>query len=192
MATLPLERADSAAPQPTGDVVVFENVVLAFEEKPLLDGVSFRLPKGETKAIFGVAGAGKSTILKLALGLLKPDSGRIIVLGNDVTQMREQDLFELRRKIGMVFQESASIGRRSHDMVRFARQAVAVNFLTGLLANPSARAAIETVLGQPRAVRLAPPADPFSPRSFRSSTGARPCRSTPPCSWIGTMRLSTS
>jgi phospholipid/cholesterol/gamma-HCH transport system ATP-binding protein len=107
MATLPFERADSAAPQPAGDVVLFEDVVLAFEEKPLLDGVSFRLPKGETKAIFGVAGSGKSTILKLALGLLKPDSGRIMVLGNDVTQMKEQDLFELRRKIGMVFQESA-------------------------------------------------------------------------------------
>jgi phospholipid/cholesterol/gamma-HCH transport system ATP-binding protein len=107
MATLPLERAGSSAPQSSGDVVVFDNVVLAFEEKPLLDGISFRLPKGETKAIFGVAGSGKSTILKLALGLLKPDSGRITVLGNDVTQMREEDLFELRRKIGMVFQESA-------------------------------------------------------------------------------------
>jgi phospholipid/cholesterol/gamma-HCH transport system ATP-binding protein len=107
MATLPLERADSANPQPAGDVVVFDNVELSFEEKPLLDGISFRVPKGETKAIFGVAGSGKSTILKLTLGLLKPDSGRIMVLGNDVTQMKEQDLFELRRKIGMVFQESA-------------------------------------------------------------------------------------
>jgi phospholipid/cholesterol/gamma-HCH transport system ATP-binding protein len=107
MATLPLERADSATPQPAGDVVVFDNVELSFEEKPLLDGISFRVPKGETKAIFGVAGSGKSTILKLTLGLLKPDSGRIMVLGNDVTQMKEQDLFELRRKIGMVFQESA-------------------------------------------------------------------------------------
>src|SRR5450432_2427849 len=107
MATLPLERADSAAPPPAGDVVVFENVVLAFEENPLLDGISFRLQKGETKAIFGVAGSGKSTILKLGLGLLKPDSGRILVLGNDVTRMKEQDLFDLRRKIGMVFQESA-------------------------------------------------------------------------------------
>lgn len=107
MATLPLERADATGPQPKGDVVVFEDVVLAFEEKPLLDGVSFRLPKGETKAIFGVAGSGKSTLLKLTLGLLKPDSGRILVLGNDVTQMREEDLFELRRTIGMVFQESA-------------------------------------------------------------------------------------
>ena len=107
MATLPLERTHAAAPQPKGDVVVFENVMLSFEEKPLLDGISFRLPKGETKAIFGVAGSGKSTILKLTLRLLKPDSGRITVLGNDVTQMKERDLFELRRKIGMVFQESA-------------------------------------------------------------------------------------
>jgi phospholipid/cholesterol/gamma-HCH transport system ATP-binding protein len=54
-----------------------------------------------------VAGSGKSTILKLSLGLLKPDSGRITVLGSDVTQMREEDLFDLRGKIGMVFQESA-------------------------------------------------------------------------------------
>ena len=107
MATLPLERADSAAPQPGHEVVVFGDVVLSFEEKPLLNGISFRLRKGETKAIFGVAGSGKSTMLKLALGLLKPDSGRILVLGNDITKMREEDLFNLRRKIGMVFQESA-------------------------------------------------------------------------------------
>jgi phospholipid/cholesterol/gamma-HCH transport system ATP-binding protein len=87
--------------------VVFENVSLAFGDKVVLDGISFTLPKGETKAIFGVAGSGKSTILKLTLGLLKPDSGRIFVLGEEITQMREEDLFELRRKIGMVFQESA-------------------------------------------------------------------------------------
>jgi phospholipid/cholesterol/gamma-HCH transport system ATP-binding protein len=88
-------------------VVIFENVSLAFEDKLVLDGISFRLPKGETKAIFGVAGSGKSTILKLTLGLLKPDSGRICVLGEEVTRMREEELFDLRRKIGMVFQESA-------------------------------------------------------------------------------------
>jgi len=57
--------------------------------------------------VFGVAGSGKSLILKLALGLIKPDSGRIVVLGQDVTQMPEGQLFELRGKIGMVFQESA-------------------------------------------------------------------------------------
>jgi phospholipid/cholesterol/gamma-HCH transport system ATP-binding protein len=86
---------------------VFEDVRIAFNENEVLRGVSFRLPLGETKALFGVAGSGKSTILKLAIGLIKPDSGRITVLGNDVTEMQEEDLFALRRKIGMVFQESA-------------------------------------------------------------------------------------
>jgi len=62
---------------------------------------------GETKAIFGVAGSGKSTLLKLALGLIKPDSGRIVVLGEEVTSMTENQLFELRRRVGIVFQESA-------------------------------------------------------------------------------------
>ena len=89
------------------DIVVFDNVSIAFDEKPVLEGISFHLAKGETKAIFGVAGSGKSTILKLALGLLKPDAGHIYVLGEDVTQMPEDALFDLRRKIGMVFQESA-------------------------------------------------------------------------------------
>jgi phospholipid/cholesterol/gamma-HCH transport system ATP-binding protein len=100
------ERASTEAGA-AADVIVFENVSIAFEDKPVLDGISFRLAKGETKAIFGVAGSGKSTILKLALGLLKPDSGHIYVLGDDVTQMREDALFDLRRKIGIVFQESA-------------------------------------------------------------------------------------
>jgi len=97
-------------PLPQGSasgVIVFENVSMAFDEKPVLTDISFSLAKGETKAIFGVAGSGKSTILKLALGLLKPTSGHIYVLGEDVTQMREEDLFDLRRKVGMVFQESA-------------------------------------------------------------------------------------
>jgi len=97
----------SSEPQAAGKVIVFENVSMAFEDKPVLDGISFCLPKGETKAIFGVAGSGKSTILKLALGLLKPDSGHIYVLGEDVTQMSEDALFEIRRKVGIVFQESA-------------------------------------------------------------------------------------
>lgn len=87
--------------------IVFQNVVMAFEDKAVLDGISFSLPYGEAKAIFGVAGSGKSTILKLALGLLKPDEGRISVLGQDITNMNEDELFELRRKVGIVFQESA-------------------------------------------------------------------------------------
>jgi phospholipid/cholesterol/gamma-HCH transport system ATP-binding protein len=104
---LPLDTAATTTTDHSGFAILFEDVRLAFEENEVLRGVSFRLPLGETKALFGVAGSGKSTILKLAMGLLKPDAGRIIVLGNDVTQMREEDLFELRRKIGMVFQESA-------------------------------------------------------------------------------------
>lgn len=87
--------------------ISFEDVSISFEGNLVLDGVSFVLERGETKVLFGVAGAGKSTILKLALGLVKPDRGSIHVLGHDVTQMREEELFQLRRQIGMVFQESA-------------------------------------------------------------------------------------
>ena len=104
---LPLEQQSAAAPPPAGSAIVFENVHLAFEDNVVLRDVSFQLPFGETKALFGVAGSGKSTILKLTLGLMRPDSGRITVLGNDVTEMSEQDLFPMRGRLGMVFQESA-------------------------------------------------------------------------------------
>jgi phospholipid/cholesterol/gamma-HCH transport system ATP-binding protein len=107
MPALPSEVLEQAKPQPAGDIVVFDDVVLAFEGKPVLDGISFSLARGETKALLGAAGSGKSSILKLTLGLMKPDSGHIFVLGHDVTQMREEELFDLRRNIGMVFQESA-------------------------------------------------------------------------------------
>src|ERR1700691_1607608 len=105
--TLPLDSTSDAGHDSAAHAIEFQDVHLAFEENQVLRGISFCLPFGETKALFGVAGSGKSTILKLALGLLKPDSGRILVLGNDVTQTPEEDLFALRAKIGMVFQESA-------------------------------------------------------------------------------------
>ena len=105
--TLPLDASPLGTEPPASSAVVFDNVHLAFEENEVLRGVSFHLHFGETKALFGVAGSGKSLILKLALGLLKPDSGRISVLGQDVTQTTETDLFPLRARIGMVFQESA-------------------------------------------------------------------------------------
>lgn len=89
------------------EAIVFQDVHIAFDEKRVLDGISFRVLTGETKVLLGVAGSGKSTILKLALGLLKPDRGRISVLGEDVTGMPEEALFALRRRVGMVFQESA-------------------------------------------------------------------------------------
>src|SRR6201997_324964 len=104
---LPVESSTNVLRPPPGSAIVFDDVHLSFGDNHVLRGVSFQLPFGETKALFGVAGSGKSTILKLALGLLMPDSGRITVLGNEVTQMREHDLFSLRGKLGMVFQESA-------------------------------------------------------------------------------------
>lgn len=105
--TLPNECIPDREAQPSGPVVVFEDVHLSFGSNDVLRGVSFQLPQGETKALFGIAGSGKSTILKLALGLLAPDAGRITVLGKEVTQMHEQDMFPLRGRLGMVFQESA-------------------------------------------------------------------------------------
>jgi len=105
--TLPSENAAVAVANPSGYAIEFDNVSIAFDEKVVLDGVSFQLPHGETKALFGVAGSGKSTLLKLAMGLMRPDSGRIFVLGEEVTSMSEQELFELRRRVGIVFQESA-------------------------------------------------------------------------------------
>jgi phospholipid/cholesterol/gamma-HCH transport system ATP-binding protein len=105
--TLPLDSAALPTKDDSTSVIVFEDVALAFGENQVLRGISFRLARGETKALFGVAGSGKSLILKLVMGLIKPDSGRIIVLGQDVTGMREEDLFKLRDKIGMIFQESA-------------------------------------------------------------------------------------
>lgn len=105
--TLPLDFAARSSQEASSSIIVFEDVTLAFAENQVLRGVSFHLVRGETKAVFGVAGSGKSLILKLALGLIRPDSGHIVVLGQDVTQMGEEDLFELRGKVGMVFQESA-------------------------------------------------------------------------------------
>lgn len=108
MSTPPSVLEQSVQQRPINEITVkFEDVSIAFEEKVVLDGISFELLHGETKAIFGVAGSGKSTLLKLALGLLRPDSGRIFVLGEEVTAMTEDQLFELRRRVGIVFQESA-------------------------------------------------------------------------------------
>ncbi|HVZ60105.1 MAG TPA: ATP-binding cassette domain-containing protein [Terriglobales bacterium] len=108
MPTLETSTASSPPPsEPRGLTVTFEDVHLEFQRNPVLNGVTFELHAGETKLLMGVAGSGKTTILKLALGLLKPDRGRIWVLGEEVTRMKEEELFQLRRRVGMVFQESA-------------------------------------------------------------------------------------
>jgi ABC-type transporter Mla maintaining outer membrane lipid asymmetry ATPase subunit MlaF len=88
-------------------VVVFDKVSLAFDDKVILREVSFTLIKGHTKIILGASGAGKSTILKLITGLLRPDSGVIWVNGERVDEMTELEMMRVRADLGMVFQEGA-------------------------------------------------------------------------------------
>ena len=90
-----------------GPIVVFDQVDLAFDEKVILRQVSFTLQTGHTKIFLGASGAGKSTILRLALGLLRPDAGRIFVNGEQIDRMKEDDLMRVRADLGMVFQEGA-------------------------------------------------------------------------------------
>ena len=92
---------------PNAPVIVFDGVALAFDEKVILKNVSFTLLKGHTKIFLGASGAGKSTILKLILGLLKPDAGVIWVNGERVDAMNERELMAVRADLGMVFQEGA-------------------------------------------------------------------------------------
>ena len=90
--------------QPDG-VLRFEDVSLRFDDTPALDHVSFEMTPGDTRIVLGAAGSGKTTLLKAALGLVKPDSGRIYVFGQDTTDFKESDWFRIRRKMGILFQE---------------------------------------------------------------------------------------
>ena len=89
------------------NAIVFDRVSLAFDDHVVLRDLSFTVPKGEMRILFGASGAGKSVILKLTLGLLRPDSGEILVNGMRVDQMPELELLKMRADIGMVFQENA-------------------------------------------------------------------------------------
>jgi phospholipid/cholesterol/gamma-HCH transport system ATP-binding protein len=103
-----LEAPQPEAPQQeNGPVVEFKNVSIQFTRKPVLEDISFTVERGQTLIILGPAGCGKSVLMKLANGLLKPDSGEILVFGQRIDSMRERDLFTFRSRIGMVFQESA-------------------------------------------------------------------------------------
>jgi phospholipid/cholesterol/gamma-HCH transport system ATP-binding protein len=92
---------------PGGPIVVFDQVQLAFDDKVILRNVSFTLKTGHIKIFLGASGAGKSTILRLTLGLLKPDAGQIFVNGEQVDNMPEDELMRVRHDLGMVFQEGA-------------------------------------------------------------------------------------
>jgi phospholipid/cholesterol/gamma-HCH transport system ATP-binding protein len=99
---LPIELVEPHAP-----VVLFDKVWLSFDEKVILKDVTFDVRAGHTKIFLGASGAGKSTILKLMLGLLRPDSGTVWVLGHRVDEMTEAQLMGVRHHMGMVFQEGA-------------------------------------------------------------------------------------
>lgn len=108
---------DHSTPVPADDVtppsaapstaVAFEHVSLAFDDHVVLDDVSFTIPKGSMQVILGASGTGKSVLLKLMLGLMRPDAGTIIVNGERVDNRPEDDLLRIRADIGMVFQEMA-------------------------------------------------------------------------------------
>ncbi len=88
-------------------VIVFEHVALSFAEVTVLEDVSFTAYERECKVLVGESGSGKTVLLKLAAGLLQPDAGRVVVLGQDLGRLSEKQLLDFRRRIGFVFQEGA-------------------------------------------------------------------------------------
>lgn len=88
-------------------ILRFEKVNVSFEGTPALEDVSFEVLEGGTRIILGAAGSGKTVLLKTALGLVRPDSGAVYLFGQDITNMSEQEMFDIRSQAGMLFQESA-------------------------------------------------------------------------------------
>jgi phospholipid/cholesterol/gamma-HCH transport system ATP-binding protein len=86
-------------------VLRFENVSVQFGDVTALENITFSMVRGETRVILGAAGSGKTTLLKTAIGLIRADAGRVFVFGRDITEMTEQQLFDVRAQIGFLFQE---------------------------------------------------------------------------------------
>jgi phospholipid/cholesterol/gamma-HCH transport system ATP-binding protein len=107
MVTAPEPTATRSQEDPSQPVVVFDDVSIGFEGKKVLENISLTVSPGETRILLGPAGSGKSVLLKLVDGLMYPDSGTITVFGEEVSAMPEEQLFQLRGRIGMVFQEGA-------------------------------------------------------------------------------------
>lgn len=103
----PLHGGHDAEPRSDEPLVSFQDVRIAFDEGEVLRGISFEVRRGETKVLLGVSGSGKTVLMKLAAGLLRADSGRIVVMGHDVGRMSERELLDFRRNLGFVFQEGA-------------------------------------------------------------------------------------
>lgn len=92
---------------PEAPAVRFDDVSIGFEGKVVLENISFEVRRGDTRVLLGPAGVGKSVLLKLANGLLQPDSGRVFIFGFDINALTERDMYRLRESIGTVFQEGA-------------------------------------------------------------------------------------
>jgi phospholipid/cholesterol/gamma-HCH transport system ATP-binding protein len=103
----PAPEQERAATVPGEPLIAFKDVWIGFEEGDALQGVSFEVWPGETKILLGESGSGKTLIMKLAAGLMRPDSGRIWVMGHDLSEMSEKELLDFRRHLGFVFQEGA-------------------------------------------------------------------------------------
>jgi phospholipid/cholesterol/gamma-HCH transport system ATP-binding protein len=97
-----MEPAESKSP-----ILRFENVNVSFDGVAALRDLTFEAREGESRVILGAAGSGKTVLLKTALGLVRPDSGKVFVFGRDISGMQEHELFDIRSRIGMLFQESA-------------------------------------------------------------------------------------
>jgi len=119
-------------------MIEFRNVTKSFNDEVVLKDISFKISKGETKVFLGASGSGKSTVLKLILGLIKPDSGHILIDDQDITQMSERELVQVRRAIGMVFQEGAlfdslsvreNVGYRLYEEGRVSEEEIGVAVL---------------------------------------------------------------
>ncbi len=103
----PEEQTRQNDVDPNQPVLSFKDVSIGFDRNQVLKSITFQVMPGQTCVLLGPAGSGKSVLMKLANGLMKPDSGSICVFGEEITTMKEERLFELRRRVGMVFQESA-------------------------------------------------------------------------------------
>ena len=116
-------------------MIEFKRVSKSFGDEVILTDINFHIRRGETKIIFGASGSGKSTILKLVLGLIQPDSGEILIDGRSITDLTEPQLMDVRRAIGMVFQEGAlfdslsvreNVGYRLFEEGKLSEEEIAV------------------------------------------------------------------
>jgi phospholipid/cholesterol/gamma-HCH transport system ATP-binding protein len=158
-------------PQPSSSeplAVEFEGVSIAFDDNVVLRDVSFVVPKGRMTIMLGASGSGKSVALKLILGLLRPDAGRILVNGHRVDQMSEYDLLRVRADVGMLFQETAlfdsltvgeNVGYRLSEEMREPEETVSARVQEVLgfvgLAEYEERSTSELSGGQKRRVAIA-------------------------------------